>query len=455
MGMMRRRGAIGAGLSVVAVTAAPAVLRGQGLPPLPARLLAVGVTGAGALSPVGAFLPGGPIRDRPNFAAYTQPGRVLDAQRVLVCSESQFGAPRAILDWPEGSVLSLESGAGDPLVVPAGFASSDGQAAALDGGVQLFCAQSPAFLNGRNNPQAVTAALPPVGHPLGISINNAFGRPWFPSAPLGSAGAGTESICDPDGLPLAGAPSVMGGGVFAGLETNRAPEQVVPGGMDSAGVANAFLGPSPDGGGRAVFAVATAAGAIVQAHSEKGVDGLAPDSTIGALEEIAPGLAATNRPVATHTGMLFNWVPDAIIYVADPMRHAVVALTLVDDGAVFRVGDVRRISSPMLSVPIDLAPAVPEVVSPVFSSNTTLAGGSDLYVANRGDGTVARLAQDGRVLAVRQVEVPGLGRLGAGRLNGIAVSPDAQRLWLSVSGAVPGYPDLEGAVVEAPAFGPG
>ena len=247
----------------------------------------------------------------------------------------------------------------------------------------------------------------------------------------------------------------MAGGVFAGEATNRAPEQAVPGAMDTAGVANAFLGPSPDGGGRAVFAVATASGGIVQAHSEKGVDGLAPDGTIGALEEIAPGLAATNRPVATRTGMLFNWVPDAIIFVADPQRHAVVALTLVDDGTVFRVGGVRRISNPMLSVPIDLAPAVPEVVSPVFTSNTTLAGGSDLYVANRGDGTVVRLAQDGRVLAVRHVEVPGLGRLGAGRLNGIAVSPDAQRLWLSVSGAVPGYPGLEGAVVEAPAFGPG
>ena len=88
--------------------------------------------------------------------------------------------------------------------------------------------------------------------------------------------------------------------------------------MDTAGVANAFLGPSPDGGGRAVFAVATASGGIVQAHSEKGVDGLAPDGTIGALEEIAPGLAATNRPVATRTGMLFNWVPDDILYIADP-----------------------------------------------------------------------------------------------------------------------------------------
>jgi hypothetical protein len=96
---------------------------------------------------------------------------------------------------------------------------------------------------------------------------------------------------------------------------------------------------------------------------------------------------------------------------------------------------------------------VAEIASPAFSSNTTLAGGADLYVANRGDGTIVRLAQDGRVVAQRMVDVPGLGVLGAGRLNGIAVSPDAQRLWITVSGSIPGYEGLEGTVVEVPAFG--
>ena len=102
---------------------------------------------------------------------------------------------------------------------------------------------------------------------------------------------------------------------------------------------------------------------------------------------------------------------------------------------------------------MDITPTVPETVSPAFASNSTLAGGADLYVANRGDGTVVRLSQDGRALAVRQVQVPGLGPLGAGRLNGIAVSPDGQRIWMTVSGPIPGYPGLDGAVVEAPAFG--
>jgi hypothetical protein len=452
----RRLVAGGTGLTLLAGSIRPGALAlAQSAPALGARLLAVGVPGASGLSPVGTFLPGGPIHDKPEFAAFTQPGRILAPDRLLVCSESQFGAPRAVSDWPEGSVLSLASGAAQPIVVPGDFASPDGQAVALDGGVQLFTAQSPAFFNAVNNPKAATASLPAVGYPLGISINNAFGRLWFPSAPLGLEGAGVDTICDPDGRPLAGAPSPVAGGVFVGQETNRVPEQAAPGGLGTAAVANAFMGASPDGGGRAVFAVATADGGIVQVHAEKGVDGLAPGGTFTALEVVGPGLAATNRPVATRTAIVFNWVPDQILYVADPLRNEIVALTLEEDGVVFRVRETRRIADPRLSVPIDLAPAVPEVVSPAFASNTTLAGGSDLYVANRGDGTVVRLDQDGHVLAVRQVDVPGLGRLGAGRLNGIAVSADAQRIWLAVSGTIPGYPGLEGAVVEAPAFGPG
>jgi hypothetical protein len=63
------------------------------------------------------------------------------------------------------------------------------------------------------------------------------------------------------------------------------------------------------------------------------------------------------------------------------------------------------------------------------------------------------MRQDGRVVAVRAVQVPGLGDLGADRLNGIAVSPDASRIWLTVSTSLPGYADLVGALLEVPAFG--
>jgi len=63
--------------------------------PLTGRVVAVGIPGAGAISPVGVFHPGGPIADKPEFAAYVQAGRVLDPGRILVSSSSNFGAPAA------------------------------------------------------------------------------------------------------------------------------------------------------------------------------------------------------------------------------------------------------------------------------------------------------------------------------------------------------------------------
>src|SRR6266540_6676831 len=59
------------------------------------RVVAVGIPGAGALSPVGTFHPGGPIHDKPDFAVFTRPGAVLDPTRLLVASTSNFGAPLA------------------------------------------------------------------------------------------------------------------------------------------------------------------------------------------------------------------------------------------------------------------------------------------------------------------------------------------------------------------------
>src|SRR6478752_2216136 len=91
----------------------PSILTGQ--------VRAVGITGASAVAQVGFFHPGGPIHDKPAFAAFTEHGRVLDKDRVLVTSSSNFGAPRALADAPEGSVLSLDVG-GAALVIPADFA---------------------------------------------------------------------------------------------------------------------------------------------------------------------------------------------------------------------------------------------------------------------------------------------------------------------------------------------
>jgi hypothetical protein len=324
------------------------------------------------------------------------------------------------------------------------FAVAGGQATALEGKVQVLTAQSPAFVDRASNPQAVTGDLAPVSDPRGISLNNAFGRPWFANTPGGMQSAGIESVIDPDGRPFAGAPNKIAGGVFTGAIVNR-ETQHIPGALASGAVGTALLGKSPDGSGRAVFAVVQADGSLVQVHVEKGVDGLAPAGTIQPLPAA--------HPLVTRAGIAFNWVPNRLLFVTDPWRNAVAVLSLVDDGVLFHLTSVTRFTAPTFNLPIDIAPAVPEVANPGFSSNTTLAGGSDLYVANRGNGTIARLRQDGTVVAVRQVAVPGFGPLGAGRLNGIAVSPDAAYLWVTVSGVVPEFPQQEGIIVQLPAFG--
>jgi mono/diheme cytochrome c family protein len=149
--------------------------------------------------------------------------------------------------------------------------------------------------------------------------------------------------------------------------------------------------------------------------------------------------------------MLFNWFGDPILYVAGAARNAVLVFHLAAGGDSF---DWAGSFAPReLDYPVDLAPANREVADPVYSSNTSIAAGSDFYVANRGNGSLLRMRQDGCVLAVRNVMLPGGRMLGTGRLNGIAVSPDARRLWLTVTGTLPGYP-AAGALLEVPAFSP-
>lgn len=375
---------------------------------LRARVVATGIPGAGALSPVGEFHAGGPLHDNRGLAARTRRGAVLDPARLLVASTSNLSAPRVDGGGPSGAIVSLATDADRPIRV----------GAELGDGAQLFTAQSPAFVNAVHNAGARTARLPAVSDPRGIAVNNAFGRPWIAN------GNGTETVLDPDGAPLAHAPSDRSGGVFDGLRAGA--------------IANALIGASPDVTGRAVFAVATGDGALAQVHVENGVSPLAPPGTLAPLP----------RGV-TRAGMVFNWVPDRFLYLSDPGSDAVLQLRLDDDFRDFEVVGSRRLRSPDLSVPIDLAPAVPESANPAFSSNATLAGGADLYVANRGSGTIVRLAQDGRIRAIARIRVPGSGRGGApsdvgpGELNGIAVSPDTRRIWLS----------LGDRVIEVPAFG--
>jgi hypothetical protein len=424
--------------------------------PLDGRVVAVGIRGASAVAPVGTFLPGGPIHDNPALAAFTRPGRVLDPARIMVGGRSNFGAPKANADQAEGALLSIDPRGGATLAVPPAFATAGDQASALGGAVQLYTAQSPAFINGFYNPTAVTARQTGVSNPLDLSINNAFGRLWPANAPFGLDGPGTSSIDDPDGRPLKGAPNPTTGGVYFDDLTGRQPAQVIPGALRKAAVGTAFLSKSPDGSGRAVFAVVVADGSIVQEHTGKGLDGLAPVGTVRPLagrdddEDDHEEEGLTPR-----LGALVNYTPTVILYVSQPRDNSIVAIDLAvggPAGSQVRVpAGMRVLRSSALDLPVAMTPVGIETQNPNWASNTTLEQGSDLYVCNAGNGTIARLRQDGTVVGVRRVRPRGRS-LGEARLNGIASSPDGSRIWVTYVGRLPGLADRLGGVVEVPAF---
>ena len=144
---------------------------------------------------------------------------MLDPTRILVGSRSNFGAPLLTGVGQEGSVLSIDPNTPTVLSVPATFASSGGQASALNGAVQMFAANSADWLNSINNhdPNLKTAQYSGVSNPLGLSNNYAFGRIWPANAPFGDSGVGSSSILDPTGLPLAGAPLAAPNSLIGGV----------------------------------------------------------------------------------------------------------------------------------------------------------------------------------------------------------------------------------------------
>jgi len=417
------------------------------------RIVAIGIPGIAAISPVGTFLPGGPIHDKPALAAYTQPGQVLDPARILVSSMSNFGEPVALTGQLPGSFLSIDPRGAATLVIPSLFAAGGGQVSALGGMVQMFSAQNAAFLNSIHNPTAATAGFPAVANPLGLSINNAFGRIWPANAPNGLEGMGSSTILDPTGEPLAGAPDPSLGGVFAGALTPRLPAQLIPGALYTAAVGTALLGRSPDKSTKAVFAVVCADGSIVQESTLKGLDGLAPSGTVSPLlgERWQDGDDDT-RGALPRVGVLVNYSPSRILYVSEPFRNSIAVIHLTDDGAVFRVAGVSHMYSEALNQPVDLAPVMMETSNINWAANTTLDVQADFYVANRGDNTIVHMRQDGSVVARRSVRLSDGRPLGNLRLNGIASSPDGTKLWVTLTGHVPGAGNLTGAVMEVPAF---
>src|SRR5271167_2379343 len=103
-----------------------------------ARVVALNIPGASAISEVGTFLnvppPGACANPIPSkFPSYIQPGAILDPKRILVGSRSNFGAPLASRGGKEGSFLSIDPSGPGVLHVPSNFAQSGGQASTLGG----------------------------------------------------------------------------------------------------------------------------------------------------------------------------------------------------------------------------------------------------------------------------------------------------------------------------------
>jgi hypothetical protein len=450
--------------AVVGGDAAWHVAQAQAVTSIDARVIAENIPGASAISQVGTFLnnPVPPACAHPIptlFPSYIQPGAVLDPKRILVGSQSNFGAPLAMNVGQEGSFLSIDPSGPGVLSVPRDFAESGVQSSTLGGALQMFSANSPHWLNAVNNPGASTANYTGVSNPLGLSNNNAFGRLWPANAPFGDTGVGSSSILDPTGLPLKGAPNPVIGGVYVGDLTNRnvvaVPQQpqVIPGSLSTGAVGTAFLGPSPDGSCKAVFSVITADGAIVQEHTLKGLDGLAPAGTVQPLvglswppphQFIEPRLGVLMNPYNTQAPVVQQ------LFVSEPFTNTIAVINLVvvngstPNNQVFGLGSVSRIGSPSLKLPVDLAAVKRDADNPNWASNTTLDDGSDFYVANRGNNTIVRMQQDGTVVAVRRVSVD-----NNASLNGITTSTDGKTIYVTVTG--PGN-SKKGGVLALPAF---
>jgi hypothetical protein len=469
--------ALAAGIAVLGGDAQWQAARAQAITRIRARVVATNIPGASAISQVGTFIAGPPTpfgqctlpHPIPGFPSsppghpgdFIKPGAVLDPTRILVGSHSNFGAPLAVGVGAEGSFLSIDPSGPGNLSVPPNFAQSGVQASVLGGAVQMFSANSPYWLNAVNNTGANTASYTGVSNPLGLSNNNAFGRLWPANAPFGHRGVGSSSILDPNGLPLKGAPSPVIGGVYVGNLTNRsvvAPPQIIPGSLSSGAVGTALLGPSLDGTCRAVFAVVTADGAIVQEHTQKGLDGIAPAGTVKPL--IGRNWDSPHHGIEPRLGVLMNPYTatpgTSQLFVSEPFNNTIAVINLVFGNPlnqVFNLSSVSRISSLLLNFPVDLAPVQRDQDSATWASNTTLdqvsvspPKGSDFYVANRGDNTILRMSQNGTVVSVRRVALDS--PLNNAALNGIATSTDGTTIYVTFT--IPN--DIRGGVLALPTF---
>jgi hypothetical protein len=205
-------------------------------------------------------------------------------------------------------------------------------------------------------------------------------------------------------------------------------------------VGTAFLGPSPDGSCKAVFAVVTADGAVVQEHTVKGLDGLAAAKTVkplvgfenDGLDGAEPRLGVLMNPYNLPSGVVEQ------LFVTEPLNNTIALINLGVDPTkqVFSLGSVSRFTSSSLQMPVDLAAVQRDATSLTWASNTTLDEDSDFYVANRGNNTIVRMRQNGTVVAVRQVTSDNP-HLDGMHLNGITTSTDGNTIYVTFTGPGP------------------
>src|SRR5207248_7490447 len=115
---------VATGIAVFTSEAAWRAARADRIQRINARVVAVNIPGASAISQIGTFvsggtlMPGGCANPSPiptKFSTYTLPGKVLDPNRILVGSRS---APRPHSGGLEGSFLSIDPSGKVTLVVP-------------------------------------------------------------------------------------------------------------------------------------------------------------------------------------------------------------------------------------------------------------------------------------------------------------------------------------------------
>ena len=82
----------------------------------------------------------------------------------------------------------------------------------------------------------------------------------------------------------------------------------------------------------------TADGAIVQEHTLRALDGLAPSATVGPVlsrrwkDEFDD--SDDHRGAQPRVGALVNYSPNRVLYVSEPFEDSIAALSLTDDGLV-------------------------------------------------------------------------------------------------------------------------